>query len=153
MQRIIYIFLTMMLVVSCRKDKMPLYDNPFVYLATAEGAGEVTVGSEVKNVNTYYMFLSSKSLQSALTVNYEILSGDGLKEGVDYEMVTTGNSIVFLPGIFKMPIRIRWLPHVLDENKDNVLRISITGSDLPLCYGFPGPDSKQKDLKITKKNL
>ena len=91
-------------------------------------------------------------LTTALVVNYEIVVGDGLQEGVDYELVTTGNQLTFEPGIYDMPIRIKWLAHPVDETKDNTLTIRLTGNSQSLHLGVPGPDGLQKQLVIEKKN-
>lgn len=153
MKRILYIFTLLALTLSCRVHEMPLYNTPFVYLMTENGSDKATVGSDVDNVNVYYMVLSSASLSQNLVVDYKVTAGDGLKEGVDFSMETKGSSITFLPGINKMPLRIKWMPHDLDENKDNTLRLTLTGANMSVNLGFPGPDALNKELIITKKKL
>ena len=108
--------------------------------------------SNVNNIDTYVVSVSSKMLTTALVVNYEIVVGDGLQQGVDYELVTTGNQLTFEPGIYDMPIRIKWLAHPVDETKDNTLTIRLTGNSQNLHLGVPGPDGLQKQLVIEKKN-
>ena len=66
--------------------------------------------------------------------------------------VTTGNQLTFEPGIYDMPIRIKWLAHPVDETKDNTLTIRLTGNSQNLHLGVPGPDGLQKQLVIEKKN-
>lgn len=153
MRRLVYIFVLMAFAVSCQVDSTPLYDNPFVYLATGEGAGSVIVGADADVVNTYYMMLSSKSFDEDIVVEYEAVAGSGLQEGVDYSIITEGRSIRFLPGIFRMPIRIKWMPNEVGADKDNTLRLRITHSNVPLTYGLPGPDACNRELVITKRNL
>lgn len=125
---------------------------PFVKVTTTTGASQTVVLSNVNNINTYVVSVSSKMLTTALVVNYEIVVGDGLLEGVDYELVTTGNQLTFEPGIYDMPIRIKWLAHPVDETKDNTLTIRLTGNSQNLHLGVPGPDGLQKQLVIEKKN-
>ena len=153
MKQILYIFTLLAFALSCRVHNMPLYDTPFVYLMTENGSNKATVGSDVDNVNVYYMVLSSASLSQNLVVDYKVLVGEGLKEGVDFSMETKGNSITFLPGIHKMPLRIKWMPNTLDENKDNTLRLTLTGANMSVHLGLPGPDALNKELIITKKQL
>ena len=78
---------------------------------TDKGVSKVIVKSDVNNINTYSVYLSSKPLTENLEVNYQVIVGDGLKSGVDFELVTKGSTLTFLPGIYDMPIRIRWMPN------------------------------------------
>lgn len=137
---------------GCDDDRPEVFDNPYAYIANSAGSSNVTVLTDVNAVNTYTVYLSTKALEQNLTLRYEVLIGDGLQSGVDFELVTQGNSLTFLPGIYDMPIRIRWLPHRVDPTKDNTLRIKLTGSDPEVNMGFPGPDHLQSELVITKKN-
>lgn len=139
--------------VSCEMVDMPVYDNPFVYISTSGGTSEEVVSSEADNVNTYYIYLSAKKLDSPLNVYYEIVTGDGLKEGVDYELVSNKSSVTFLPGIYRMPLRIKWKPNIVDDKADNSFVIRLTGNDKDFTLGFPGPDSRFSKLTLTKKNL
>ena len=137
---------------ACEKEEFRGYDTPFVRVTTTTGASSTVVLSNVNNINTYMVSLSSGKFTSALTVNYEIVTGDGLQEGVDYELITTGNALTFEPGVYDMPIRIKWLSHRVDETKDNTLVIRLTGVSQNITLGIPGPDGLQKELVIEKKN-
>lgn len=137
---------------GCQNEEFEGFDMPFVKVTTTTGASQTVVLSNVNNINTYVVSVSSKMLTTALVVNYEIVVGDGLQEGVDYELVTTGNQLTFEPGIYDMPIRIKWLAHPVDETKDNTLTIRLTGNSQNLQLGVPGPDGLQKQLVIEKKN-
>ena len=137
---------------ACQKEEFEGYDVPFVKIATTTGASQTVVLSDVNNVNTYLVTVSSKALTSALVVDYQIVVGDGLQEGIDYQLVTTGNQLTFEPGVYDMPIRIKWLAHTVDETKDNTLTIRLTGTNQNLQLGVPGPDGLQKQLVIEKKN-
>lgn len=137
---------------SCADDGPEVYDQSFVRIATQSGAASTVVMSDVKAVNTYYVYLSSPALTENLEVSYEITVGDGLQNGVDYQIVTTENPLVFLPGIYTMPIRIRWLEHRVDPSKDNTITIRLTGNSKNFTLGFPGPDHVQSQLVIEKCN-
>ena len=152
MKKIIVMLLALVALCGCQKEEFEGIDMPFVKVTTTTGASQTVVLSNVNNINTYVVSVSSKMLTTALVVNYEIVVGDGLQEGVDYELVTTGNQLTFEPGIYDMPIRIKWLAHPVDETKDNTLTIRLTGNSQNLHLGVPGPDGLQKQLVIEKKN-
>lgn len=152
MKKIIVMLLALVALCGCQNEEFEGFDMPFVKVTTTTGASQTVVLSNVTNINTYVVSVSSKMLTTALVVNYEIVVGDGLQEGVDYELVTTGNQLTFEPGIYDMPIRIKWLAHPVDETKDNTLTIRLTGNSQNLHLGVPGPDGLQKQLVIEKKN-
>ena len=88
----------------------------------------------------------------SVEVSYEIIVGDGLVEDVDYKVVTTQNPLVFLPGIYDAPIRVRWLKHTVDPTKDNTLTIRLTSNSKGYTLGFPGPGHIQSQVTIEKRN-
>lgn len=136
---------------SCGKDEYKPVDEPFVHIMKDE-LSAVTVNSSANYIATYNVYLSSASLTENLEVTYEILKGSGLVEGEDYQMITTGNKLVFLPRIFDMPIRIKWLPKPVDPTKDNTLKIRITGNSKNFTIGLPGTNQQQGLFVITKVN-
>lgn len=151
---IILAAVTALLFSSCEKDKP--YDHPFVYIIQADDAAYAatsTVSSQATVVRTYNICLSSKELSENLIVDYSFNVGDGLKAGVDFERVTTGNQIVFVPGVYSMPIRIRWLPNEIDPLKDNTITIRIENTSLGFTVGFPGPDQLSRQHTIRKINM
>lgn len=149
---LLYFFLLSTALCSCADAEGEWFDEPFVRISTETGASSTVVMSDVKNVNTYNVYLSSTPLSENLEVSYEIIVGNGLQAGVDYQVVTTDNPLVFLPGIYAMPIRIRWLEHRVDPAKDNTLTIRLTGNSRGFVLGYPGPDHKQSQLVIEKQN-
>ena len=138
--------------IGCADQEGEWFDEPFVRISTDTGQSSTVVLSDVKNVNTYTVYLSSTPLTEELTVDYEVIVGDGLQSGVDYELVTQGNTLSFLPGIYTMPVRIRWMPHRVDPSKDNTLTIRLTGNSRSFTLGYPGPEHLQRQLVIEKKN-
>ncbi len=152
MKKIIIMLLAIITLCGCQKEEFEGFDVPFVKVTTTTGASQTVVLSNVNNVNTYMVSVSSKALTSALVVDYQIVVGDGLQEGVDYQLVTTGNQLTFEPGVYDMPIRIKWMAHTVDETKDNTLTIRLTGTNQNMQLGVPGPDGLQKQLVIEKKN-
>lgn len=137
--------------VACHKDASEPYDRPFIHIMK-NGLSAVSVSAQGTSVETYLVYLSSKALTENLTVDFEIIAGDGLTSGVDYEAVTSGSQLVFPPGIYEMPVRIRWLKNPVDESKDNTLKIVLVGNSMGFTLGLPGPDGKQKEFVITKVN-
>lgn len=145
---------TALLLTSCKKAEP--YDHPFVYIIQADDnsyAATSTVSSEATVVRTYNICLSSKELTENLVVDYSFTVGDGLEAGVDFERMTTGNQVVFAPGIYTMPVRIRWLPNKVDESKDNTVTIRIENTSLGFTIGFPGPDQLSRQHTIRKINM
>lgn len=136
---------------SCGLNEIEPYDTPFVHIMKNE-ASTTFVTSNSNFIATYSVYLSSSALSQNLEVTYEIKVGDGLLAGRDYELVTTGNKLIFMPGIYDMPIRIRWLPNRVDPAKDNTLKIILLSNNLGLTMGMPGPDQLQKQFIITKSN-
>ncbi len=139
-----------LLLTACGKEEYQPFDHPFLHIMNNNASSE-TVNYMANSVRTYNIYLSSKPLTENLEVTFEVISGNGLKEGVDYEMVTPGNTLVFLPGIYDMPIRVRWMANpALDLNKDNTLTIELVNNSQGITLGLPGPDQLQKRFIITK---
>lgn len=136
---------------SCTKDEEP-FDNPFIYIEAEGGASSVVVNSDVNNTNTYNVYVSSRAFNRNLEVNYEIIAGNGLQAGRDFEIVTPGNTLTFMPGIYDMPIRIRWKPNPVDPSNNNTLTIRLTGNNMGFTMGVPGPDGLKRELVIRKSN-
>ena len=136
---------------SCHKDAFEPYDQPFVHIMK-NGLSAVSVSARGTSVETYSVYLSSKALTENLTVDFGIITGEGLVAGADFELLTTGNQLVFPPGIYEMPVRIRWVKNPVDESEDNTLKIVLLGNSMGFTLGLPGPDGKQKEFVITKVN-
>ena len=139
---------------SCADQEGEWFDQPFVRIATDLGQSSTVVLTDVRATNTYYVYLSSPPIaeNDSVTVGYEVIVGDGLQEDVDYKVVTQQNPLVFLPGIYDAPIRVRWLKHPVDPTKDNTLTIRLTGNSKGYNLGYPGPDHKQSEIRIEKRN-
>ena len=153
MKKILYLFMMAALLIGCNQEEFEGYDTPFVHIATSDGLSATTVLTNVSNINEYLVMVSSRPLTSPFTVTYEIIVGDGLQEGIDYEILTHGNGILtFAPGVYDMPIRIKWKSHIVDKTKNNTLIIRLTGNSQNMTLGLPGPAAEQKELVITKKN-
>ncbi|MCI1786416.1 MAG: hypothetical protein LKI59_09840 [Bacteroidales bacterium] len=140
--------------VSCSENDPVVFDDAFVYIADESGASSSVMDWESQNyLSTYYVYLVIPAQNTDITVNYDLIAGDGLKEGVDYKLISsTSSPLAFLAGIYKMPIRIEWLKHGLDPSKDNTMQIVLTScSNTSVRLGKPGPDSIGKIYTIIKK--
>lgn len=114
-------------------------------------ASSTTVSAKANTVGTYNVYLSSARPSQPIEVTYEIVVGDGLQQGVDYNLITTGNVLTFYPGIYDMPIRIQWLPNEnIDLTKDNTVKIVLLSNNKGYNIGLPGPDHNQSVFTITK---
>jgi hypothetical protein len=135
--------------VACNLNENDQYDLKFIHIMQDE-ASTATVSATAKVVGTYTVYLSSARFAEPVEVTYKISVGAGLKEGVDYKLITQGDKLVFLPGIFDMPIRIQWLPSPIDVTKDNTLTITLVSNNQDYTIGLPGPDHNQSVFTITK---
>lgn len=138
-------------ITGCNKDEVEPYDQPFIHIMK-DDVSSVTVKSKATVISGYNVYLSSKRIEENLVVEYSLIVGDGLVEGIDYELITKTNSLTFLPGIFDMPIRIKWLPNNLDENKNNSIVIRLESNNLNYTIGLPGDKHEQREFTITKVN-
>ena len=135
---------------SCSKDDNEPYTLKFVHIMDND-ASSVTVSAQANLVSTYNVYLSAQQILAPVKVTYKIVAGNGLVEGVDYEMITKGTEISFVPGIYDMPVRIRWMANPVDPSKNNTIRIDLVSvSDPAYTIGLPGKDKNQSSLTITK---
>ncbi len=135
---------------GCEEDRQTVVNTPFVYFMLDDGTSQTIVKSDVNAINTYYVYLSAQAQTKPLEVTYDVIVGNGLTEGMDYEILTPSNKLTFLPGVYDMPIRIKWLPNPVSAEKDNTLTIRLTESNRNYTLGVPGPDNKNRELIITK---
>jgi hypothetical protein len=134
---------------SCGMNENPPYDLKFFHIMVNE-ASSVNVSAKANMIGTYNVYMSTPATNETVTVTYEVIAGDGLKEGVDYKLLNKENSLTFLPGIYDMPIRIQWMSHAVDPTKDNTLKIKLVSNDKGYAIGLPGPAQLQSVLTITK---
>lgn len=152
MKRLVLLFTictTIGILSSCNKALITPYDNPFFYIHV-NNASQVNVQATRNETVDYKVYLSSKLQYDPIALNYEIIVGNGLKAGVDFELVNTSTTLVFKPGYFEMPVSIKWKSNPLDATKDNSITIKLLDNDKGITVGLPGPDKKQTSLKITK---
>ncbi len=148
-RNILYLSSLILLLTSCGLNELPEYNLKYIHIMMNESS-ETTVSSKANMIGTYNVYLSAPASEETVTVTYEIIAGDGLKEGVDYKIITQGNTLTFLPGIYDMPIRIQWFSNTLDPKKDNTLKIKLISNDKGYSIGLPGPNQNQSVFTIRK---
>ena len=132
--------------VSC--NKITLFDEAFVAFDTAKSS-VVSINATGEFTGSYTLHYTGPKPSAPIVVNFVVTCGNGLAEGVDYKVATAGGKITFMPGIYEQVIKIDWLPHEIDEYKDNTVTISLVSAD-GVTLGYPGPDKLMKDLIIRK---
>jgi hypothetical protein len=140
----------LLLISSCSKEEFEPYDNPFFHIMV-DNKGTVDVLADRKDKVDYKIYLSAELQFDPIDVQYEITIGNGLKEGVDFDLITKGNKLIFPQGIFERPITIQWKESVLDPTKNNSIVIRLISNSKNYTMGLPGPDELQRQLVITKK--
>lgn len=143
-------FVCAFIVGSCGPDEV-VFDHPFIYIENDAGAKESRIADNVSDEKSYYVFMSTKAIDRDVKIDFEIIAGDGLVEGVDYEFPPTfSNPLIITPGLYRAPIRIIWKKNKIDTSKDNTLRIVLTGNSENFILGFPGPDQNNRQHVITR---
>lgn len=131
---------------SC--NKITLFDEAFVAFDTAKSS-VVSINATGEFTGSYTLHYTGPKPSAPIVVNFVVTCGNGLAEGVDYKVATAGGKITFMPGIYEQVIKIDWIPHEIDESKDNTVTISLVSAD-GVTLGYPGPDKLMKDLVIRK---
>lgn len=149
MVRCLGVFLIYSMVISCNKEEYKPYDHPFVNIHF-NNSDQARIRENRNETVEYFVYLSAKLQYEPTIVNFEIIAGNGLSEGIDYEIVNAERSVTLLGGVFQAPISIRWKSNPINREKDNSLTIRLTSNNRNFTIGLPGPDKKQSSLKITK---
>jgi len=139
-----------LLLSSCGLDENEPYNLKFIHIMLDETTS-TTISAKANTIGTYSVYLSSARATEPVEVTYKIEVGDGLQAGIDYNLITTGNTLTFYPGIYDMPVRIQWLSNEnLDASKDNSIKIVLLSNNKGYSIGLPGPDHNQSSFTITK---
>ena len=100
MKPIIYFLLIGILLTSCHQDEIDVYDQPFVHI-NFNNVSSVNINSNRKDIVSYYIYLSTKPLAQDMLMDYSIIVGDGLKENVDFKIITQEYPLIFPSGIYR----------------------------------------------------
>lgn len=150
----ILLLITVSILAGCHKVEYKIYDNPYVFIAENGDATyqETSRVSARKNnfVKQYNVYFSTKAVDYPVTVNYEIIVGAGIKEGLDFTLDTPGTSLTFEPGTYVMPIQITYLKNSVTSSNDNTITIKLTGADRKVTLGIPGVGGHNVSHTITK---
>lgn len=138
------------LVLTGACNKIATFDGAFVAFDTAKSS-VVSIDAEGEFTGSYTVHYTGPKPSVPIVVSFAVTCGDGLSEGIDYKVATVGGKITFMPGIYEQTIKIDWLPHDIDETKNNTVTISLLSAE-GVTLGYPGPDRLMKDLVIRKYN-
>ena len=97
--KILFLLAVAIVLSSCSKDEEP-FDHPFIYIADAQGGSSAVIDCDGTFVATYYVYMSTKKIAEDVTVNYELVVGDGLQEGVDFPVLLSCFPAVYMKGLF-----------------------------------------------------
>ena len=160
MRKFLGIFMAALLCCGCDWHKDVYFDTPFAYIFDNAGGSSATIdsrfGKGVESVLTELKVSISASesyFTEPISVEYEVILGDGLKEGIDYKIQpSTASPLTFSPGTYSLPVRIMWLKtETPDSSKDNTLTIKLSGSSVTdMELGYPGPSHKGQTYVFTK---
>ena len=160
MRKFLGIFMAALLCCGCDWHKDVYFDTPFAYIFDNAGGSSSTIdsrfGKGVESVLTELKVSISASenyFSESISIEYEVILGDGLKEGIDYKIQpSTASPLTFSPGTYTLPIRIMWLrTETPDPSKDNTLTIKLSGSNVTdMELGYPGPSHKGQAYVFTK---
>ena len=131
-------------------NKIATFDGAFVAFDTAKSS-VVSIDAEGEFTGSYTVHYTGPKPSAPIVVSFAVTCGDGLSEGIDYKVATVGGKITFMPGIYDQVIKIDWLPHDIDDTKDNTVTICLLSAE-GVTLGYPGPDRLMKDLVIRKYN-
>ena len=140
---------------GCYEEPQPL-DKPFVYIMDESGGGKMDISAQGNNIlSDLRVHLSCKKFTEPIVVHYDVIVGDGLKEGVDFVIQSTTKSpLTFKPGTFDLPVRVQWKRNEnLDPTKDNTVTFAITNVESELGefhIGYLGPDKFYSKYVFTK---
>lgn len=147
----------LMLCCSCGKHEEVFFDTPFVSISDiTKLTTSMIVDKDGNNVLTELcvsLNASSNWLKGPVKIEYELIVGDGLKEGVDFKVQpSTMSPLEFELGTTDLPVRILWYRNAaFDPSKDNTLEVRLTSSSMEgMLLGYPGTNSIRKSFIFTK---
>ncbi|MDD4771676.1 MAG: hypothetical protein PHQ26_09400 [Bacteroidales bacterium] len=149
----LFLYSVVLFLSACGLEEHEPFQEPFVHIMK-DGASSAVVSASANTPasrpDSYSVYLSSAPLKDNLEVTFDLVVGDGLEEGRDFVMVTQGRTLTFFPGIYDVPIRIRWIARPVDPAKDNTLTIVLLDNSKGFNMGLPGPDHLQSSFVIRK---
>lgn len=158
MKRLLYIFAALALLCSCSDRVDIIFDTPFVSVSDeSELATSMIVDKDANNLLTTLVVrltVSNNYFTDDISVEYELIEGNGIKEGIDYKVQpSTKSPLLFEKGTYTLPVRIIWMSNPdFDPEKNNTLTLKLCGSSLPeMVLGYPGPNALRSTFVFTKK--
>ncbi|MGN0202838.1 MAG: hypothetical protein ACI399_08060 [Candidatus Cryptobacteroides sp.] len=153
----IILALPLMVLQGCGKHEEVYFDTPFVTISDkSKLTTSMTIDKDGNNILTELCVsvnVSREKFTEAISIEYELIVGDGLEEGVDFKIqASTKSPLTFEPGIYDLPVRILWYKtDTFDESKDNSLVLRLASSSLPdMVLGYPGPNEVRRSFRFEK---
>ncbi|MCQ2164711.1 MAG: hypothetical protein MJZ04_05960 [Bacteroidales bacterium] len=152
MKKIIYMIAAALMLCGCNDNVSKVFDDYFVYIVDEYGASTSKIEETADDLTmTYYICLVAPTLDSDVTVGFEVTCGDGLKEGVDFEVAKSAREVTISRGVARMPVRITFNEKRIDPARDNTVTIRLTDVDRDgISLGYPGPSALFSAHTITK---
>ncbi|ARS35726.1 hypothetical protein [Pontibacter actiniarum] len=148
--KIVLVAFVPLVMAACNKEEVEPFDHPFFHIHV-DNQDTVEVRYNRRDTVAYHIYLSAERQFDPIQVTYSVTPGSGLEEGRDYRVLHNSNTVVFIPGVFQVPVKIAWLEHDLDPAQDNSLSIKIESNSKDYTLGLPGPDHIQQQLVLIKK--
>ncbi|MBQ7195235.1 MAG: hypothetical protein IJS07_06335 [Bacteroidales bacterium] len=144
---------------SCQDHLVVLFDTPFFAITDIDGTlSEMDINKDANGLVSELkvrFVVSNHYYQEPVTLNYDLICGDGITEGVDFAVQpSTASPLTFNPADgYERIIRIVFYKNpAFDASKDNTLRVRLSGSSLKnAIMGYPGPDHLKSEFIFTKK--
>ena len=133
----------------CGCNEYTIYKDKFVAFDPASSS-VTSVHEQGDFTGAYVVHYTGETPSTRFTVEWEVVAGNGLQEGRDFEIENSGRNLTFMPGVFSQPIRVHWLPSSLDASKDNSVTIRLVSGPDDVILGMPGPDGLFRQIIITK---
>lgn len=150
LRNILLLALLPLLVAACNKEEVEPFDHPFIHIHV-DNQDTVEVRYNRRDTVNYNIYLSAKRQFEPIQVTYSVTPGSGLQEGRDYKVLNNSNTLIFIPGVVQVPVKIAWLEHDLDPALNNSVSIKIESNSKDYTIGLPGPDHLQQQLVLLKK--
>ena len=145
----IILFLIPVLLSGCT-DRLT-FDPPHFVCFMPEESSSTIVNAQGSFEGSYKVHLSTVKPDDTIIVKWSIIPGSGMQEGVDFIYEGKDKNLMFYSGVYDRDIKIKWLKHDIDPNKDNTVTLRLESCNDPsILIGMPGPSQKNRQIVINK---
>lgn len=147
--RYMAILMMAVLYTGCHINEMKVFEDYYMAFDTSKSSS-TTVNEAGEFSGNYVIHFCTVRRDGPVSVTVEVIPGDGLKENVDYRVMTQP-VVTFAPGVYDKTFIVEWLPNPIDASKDNSLTLRLKEcSDASVILGMPGPDENFRSVRIYK---